>query len=365
MRAPEILSAVGPAAERGSVRGVASAAPIGTVEAPVWGTFSVRDHLEPEAFLREVLVFDRLVIPYPDPHMPGEWERWRQPDSKNPSVSWEPERLDALLAILGTEAAPGHNGAQLAQRSMWNPMTWDMIKSNADIAEMASGNPYFATALGISKGIARPEELPDVVDAVAAYRSEHAWRAATKPESAPPAQPERIPTMEALIQIPRPLLLPPAGGNETDKLRAAVDLALHPGFRDARHAYFTWFRDFITPLRSGDPEQIHTSLAPASITEAQNRLRQLWAQEVAAAKQVDKEKWGSRVELGCMSAGALAGIGLAALAALPAVGVPVAFLSFAGWAARRFTAIPPPRSLGGASMFVDAQRHLDWLQPPH
>jgi NADPH:quinone reductase-like Zn-dependent oxidoreductase len=52
----------------------------GVVTRPVWGTFSVRDHLRPEAFLREVLVFDRLVIPYPDPEVPGEWERWRRPD---------------------------------------------------------------------------------------------------------------------------------------------------------------------------------------------------------------------------------------------------------------------------------------------
>jgi hypothetical protein len=39
----------------------ASVGTAGTVEAPVWGTFSVRDHLESEAFLREVLVFDRLA----------------------------------------------------------------------------------------------------------------------------------------------------------------------------------------------------------------------------------------------------------------------------------------------------------------
>jgi hypothetical protein len=64
-----------------------------------------------------------------------------------------------------------------------------------------------------------------------------------------------------------------------------------------------------------------------------------------------------------MSLGALGGIGLAVAAALPAIGVPVAILSFAGWAARRFTAQQPPRSLNGASMFVDAQRRLDWLEP--
>ena len=117
------------------------------------------------------------------------------------------------------------------------------------------------------------------------------------------------------------------------------------------------------PLRIGDPDRVRTHLDPGSIIEAQNQLRELWKQEVAAAKKVDKERWGSRVEFGCMSLGALGGIGLAVVAALPAIGVPVAILSFAGWAARRFTAPQPPRSLSGASMFVDAQRRLDWLQP--
>ena len=158
-------------------------------------------------------------------------------------------------------------------------------------------------------------------------------------------------------------MLPPADGKPMDKLRAAVDLSISPGFRDARHAYFTWFRDFMEPLRIEDPDAVRTHLDRASINLAQNQLRQLWAQEVAAAKKVDKERWGSRVEFGCMSLGALGGIGLAVVAALPAIGVPVAILSFAGWAARRFTAQQPPRSLSGASMFVDAQRRLDWLQP--
>lgn len=31
----------------------------------VWGTFSVNDHTRPNAFVREVLLFDRLVLPYP------------------------------------------------------------------------------------------------------------------------------------------------------------------------------------------------------------------------------------------------------------------------------------------------------------
>lgn len=31
----------------------------------IWGTFSVKDHCRPNAFVREVLLFDRLVLPVP------------------------------------------------------------------------------------------------------------------------------------------------------------------------------------------------------------------------------------------------------------------------------------------------------------
>jgi hypothetical protein len=339
------------------------------VEAPVWGTFSVHDHLHDEAFLREVLVFDRLVIPYPDPETPGEWARWERPDPSDLSVTWNPGLLKDILKILGTEAEPGHNGAHVAMRSMWNPATWGMVQSNAKIAELASGNPYYATALGYAYGIAEPGLIPEVVEAVAAYRSKKDWlrdtRPARTPDPAPAlgADPKRIPVTEALIQIPRPLMLPPADGKPMDKLRAAVELSQDSDFQDARRAYFTWFRDFMEPLRIGNPDKARTHLDSKSINLAQNRLRDLWAQEVKAAKKVDKARWGSRVEFGCMTLGTLGGISLAVAAALPLIGVPVAILTFAGWAARRFTEPQPPRSLSGASMFVDAQRRLDWLQP--
>jgi hypothetical protein len=117
----------------------------------------------------------------------------------------------------------------------------------------------------------------------------------------PEPKPERVPVMEALIQLARPLLLPPEGGNGMDKLRAAVDLALDSDFRKARHAYFTWFRNFIEPLRSGDPNRVVSSLDPGSLALAQEQLNQLWAEELAIAKRADRSRWGSGVEVGCVT----------------------------------------------------------------
>jgi hypothetical protein len=43
----------------------------------LWGTFSVRDHLRRRAFVAELLIYDRLVIPYPPPGDGVEYGRWR------------------------------------------------------------------------------------------------------------------------------------------------------------------------------------------------------------------------------------------------------------------------------------------------
>ena len=67
----------------------------------IWGTFSVKDHCRANAFVREVLLFDRLVLPVPADEQ--ERSRWRQPNSKDPQENWDPDRLDALRNILGSQ----------------------------------------------------------------------------------------------------------------------------------------------------------------------------------------------------------------------------------------------------------------------
>ena len=257
-------------------------------------------------------------------------------------MTWNPGRLDQILSILGNGSR-----ARLQRRTPGSAVDVGFIHMGANQVQRRNRRarerkPLLRDSARYSRGDSETKRDPHRGGGGAAYRSEEAWRTDTGPAPTPDADPESMPVMEALIQIPRPLMLPPADGNRMDKLRAAVDLSLSPGYRDARHAYFTWFRDFMEPLRGGNQEKVRTRLDHASIIEAQNRLRELWAQEVAAAKAVDKERWGSRVEFGCMSLGALGGMGLAAAAALPAIGVPVAIMSFAGWAARRLTAPQPP-----------------------
>lgn len=322
----------------------------------VWGTFSVRDHCRSGAFVHDALMFDRLVIPYPDVDTPGEWERWRHPNPHNPEESWAPERLDTLLEVLGTSDAPGYNGAQLAQKFPWSPQVWDEIKTNLQSAKRWTGNPWYDTALGVMGGV------PEVVESVASYPSEDAWRRDVQPEASPNR--DRISAMEAVLQLPRPLLVPPPDGNEIDTLRRVVDLALDPEFRMARSAYFDWFRDFIEPLRAIDAAGLaEVTLDQGSFKLAQEKLHELWNNEVQIVRKGDRRRWFSRVEVGCVSVSAAASVGVAVAAALPVLGVGVAVLTFGGWAFGRLGRPDDPRSVGGATMFVQAQRQLGWLEP--
>src|SRR5580698_2757326 len=62
----------------------------------VWGTFSVRDHLVERAFVADVLLYDRLVIPtQPEGGDPKEWP-----------AEWALSRQQQLLNVLGELAVP-------------------------------------------------------------------------------------------------------------------------------------------------------------------------------------------------------------------------------------------------------------------
>jgi hypothetical protein len=53
----------------------------------LWGCYSVRDHLEPRAFVADLLLYDRLVVPVPTPKDRGRWEH----------LKWDPDRQQRLL----------------------------------------------------------------------------------------------------------------------------------------------------------------------------------------------------------------------------------------------------------------------------
>ena len=330
---------------------------------PVWGSFSVWDHCQPGAFLREVLLFDKLAVPYPNPYAQGEWDRWRKPDPKHPNVTWDPDRLDLLLSILGDEDRPGFNGAQRVQRVMWDPSVWSESRSRLEAADRLSGNPYYDTALGVSLGTT--PGIPNAVQAVAAYASHEAWEAEVKPSPGPLAD---TTAAEALVQLARPYLIPEPDGDELDQLREVVEMSMNPQYEQLRSEYYDWFRRWLGPLRQSQGDLYEVTLDPASMNAMEQDLRQLWEREKSIVREADRHRRWIHVEAACVSAGAVGTAAQAVALTAPAtvltpLGLSVAVLGFAGWAISRRNRNGPPQGLSGASLFVRASLQRPWTQP--
>lgn len=72
----------------------------------LWGCYSVSDHMRPRAFVADLLLYDRLVIPVPAASDMALWEK-----------HWNPERQARLLEILGPYAAQVEWSADLKKRA--------------------------------------------------------------------------------------------------------------------------------------------------------------------------------------------------------------------------------------------------------
>jgi len=118
----------------------------------LWGCYSVADHLQERAFVADLLLYDRLVIPVPTPD-----DRQRWIDEK-----WNPERQAALLDILGGFAERIEWSMPLREQfaQEWTP-------SNAALDIDAS--PYGATRRIISEQLQAKVAKESDVRAVAVY----------------------------------------------------------------------------------------------------------------------------------------------------------------------------------------------------
>jgi hypothetical protein len=81
---------------------------------------------------------------------------------------------------------------------MWSPFAWDLIMSDAQWPRWPAATRTRRRRSASAEGNAKSDEVPDVVEAVATYRSERAWRNEAHPEREPEL--ERIPVMKALIR---------------------------------------------------------------------------------------------------------------------------------------------------------------------
>jgi hypothetical protein len=125
-----------------------------------WGTFSVRDHIKPRAFVAEVILFDKLVIPRPatNSELYAEGETTPAEDQKARWIrkGWDPVRQRELLDILGEF----HLAVELPWGNRAN-QDWQGIYNNSASDQMECARSDLATSIQFQVDLAKsniPEE---------------------------------------------------------------------------------------------------------------------------------------------------------------------------------------------------------------
>lgn len=300
----------------------------------LWGTFSVRDHLEPGAFVAEVLIYDKLVIPVPPTTGDGvgpaqalrEAERWK-------ASGWDPRRQEQLLAILGDRAQPIPWIAEL--QGQWH------VRMREEF-DQASRDGYFMTGGVLQQFV---PAMAKAWVAVSQYRSLEELEADGIRRCAPN---QKMPASTLLAVLGHELLLPDdPGKDDFDLLRRAVEVAGDPDYRLRRHALHEWQQDFVTTADWTDATSIKHALAHMESLVV--------ALKTATAAQ---RKWGGLKRFFSLVGVAAKGAAVVNPAfALPAAGAGVA-ASLGSFAVDEATRQVPVAGVPAATLIVDARERL-------
>jgi hypothetical protein len=236
-----------------------------------WGTYSVRDHIGPRAFVADVLLFDKLVIPRP----PTEQELRTEEDKasiENPMDrwrrnNWKPEKQRELLDILGE--------FDLAIEIPWGVQAeqdWRMIHRGADgelpecsrteltqsilnqVQLAGQDQAYMATSSTLSLYVADQlhndlarklfnfAKTPGIpVEPVVAYRSYAGLKADQGVEIARNAPPVSAP--EPYMMFGWEFFVPEdSSKSDTELLRKAAKLASRSDFIETRQYFHGWLK---------------------------------------------------------------------------------------------------------------------------
>jgi hypothetical protein len=251
-------------------------------------TFSVKDHTLPGAFIAEVLLYDRLIIPIPPRIRDGvtkeeadqEWNRWK-------SKGWDPARQTQLIAILKHNLeddriieAPWTSHLQTEWRK-------SMTKPDKDIPETlhaaveadlnhARHHGYVLTGHILQQFA---PAMAKTVVAVSTFRSLKDLMQRTPIQRAPP---KRVDAQSLMAVLGFELFVPnDSDSNDFDLLSEAAAVAADATYRRKRTALYLWQQQFI---RNGLTDEL-------SVKTAVNRMGEL----VEDLNKETKWKWAKKV----------------------------------------------------------------------
>jgi hypothetical protein len=302
----------------------------------VWGTFSVDDHTRGRAFVNDVLLYDRLVLPVPPKDEPAEWDRWT-------SQGWDPERQRDLREIL--------RQADLVREVEWNQRRRAEWRSRHDASSGAASEVGWAmagTRTELTQGLPR---YVRAVESVTAYSSVEEVERELGVQIGGHAT--AMPAGTLCAAIGWEFLAPRDPGpqrSDADQLRAAVEIAADRDFRRRRADLMRWEREFIADSVT-DREAIR-----AALTE----LTELVHEQRSAAKATRREM---RVRYGFRLSPIPVGL-TGALLIAPPVGIAFAaggaFLALGSAAVDWRYSRNEPEKPSPAAFVHSVHRHFGW-----
>ena len=184
----------------------------------VWGTYSVRDHLGSQAFLADLMFYDRLVLPVPFEDEVDEWVKKK----------WNPARQAAFIDVL--------EQSKRVKTVPWALGTWDRAKAKGEAGSDAFRYTRTRLTEGLPGGIRGVNVVPTYANADEFVDELNLEYAETKVE---PGAGQAIATMAMEFLVPKV-----EGVLEPEHLENILEHTSTRNHKKARDAFWHWQRDF-------------------------------------------------------------------------------------------------------------------------
>lgn len=232
--------------------------------AEIWATFSVFDHVSPGAFLSEVVMYDKLVVPVPPRDEPAEWGRWEE-------EKWDPARQRMLLDALGP----------VVERVEWNQIRRGVWEQAYALARTTGGTHLRRTLAGKTTADGLFDRVPAMAQPVVATTPYTSLDELTSDLGiARSTEPSALPAATVSAVVGRQLLVPSDDSrSETELLSEAVAGVTSADYRNARAALHRRLQRF---TRDGVTDSESLEAAAREIKEASDDMeravqkRKIW-----------------------------------------------------------------------------------------
>lgn len=216
-----------------------------------WGALSVKDHLDTQALVADLLLYDRLVFPVFSRY--GERTRWR-------GEGWDPDLQEQLIEDLGED---------VAIKAVWNATRLEKFNELRKTHKLMANDAFATTrmVLAMDRTLPVPADglKPRVVAAFNDVEEGQKEIGLTLTELHDQAE------AEIAIVVKQRLLIPAIREaiNSRDIVLRARDLSLSPKFRSQRQEYYAWQE------QSADDVVIRGKSVERVVSELEVRANQL------------------------------------------------------------------------------------------